>query len=102
MECHAGLSYMAYTCVSVQPERFQSASLEGGVPAESLIQAAQLSADQNVPRTIQAIKDMPKYSVEAGWRPELHGTGFQWHLSKVLEEGHELFLKLPQLSLIHI
>ena len=86
---------MAYTCVSVQPERFQHAALEGSVPAVSLIQAAQIADDQNVPETIQKIKTMPKYSVEAGWRPELHGTGFQWHLSKVLEEGHGVFQKLP-------
>ncbi|NJR42353.1 MAG: hypothetical protein HC767_06520 [Akkermansiaceae bacterium] len=87
---------MAYTFISVHPERFQNSALEESVPADSLIAAAQCSADQNVPESIMAIKNLPKYSLEAEWHPELHESGFQWHLSKVLAEGHDIFLQLPR------
>lgn len=92
----AGLAYMAYTFVSVHPERFQYSALYESLPVDSLIEAARSYEDKNVSKSILDIKTLPKYSLEAGWHPELYEAGFQWHLSKVLEEGHEIFLKLPQ------
>ena len=52
--------------------------------------------DQNVPEAIQGILAMPEYSLEAGRHPELHVGEIEWQVSKVLEEGHGMFQKLPQ------
>ena len=87
---------MAYQGLSIHAEKFQHSALPDATPVDSLIRATRLYADQNISEAIQGISDMPKYSLEAGWRPELHVGLIEWEISKVLEEGHELFLKLPQ------
>lgn len=87
---------MAYTFLSVHPERFQHSALGSTSPVESLIEASNTSVAEHVPESIENIKNLPQYALERGWHPELHPAGFQWHLSKVLEEGHDIFLKLPK------
>jgi hypothetical protein len=93
---YAGLAYMTYTFVNVHPERFQSLSLDEPHAGYSLIESSRRSRECNWPESISNIMHLEKYSLEAGWHPELHVAGFQWNLSKVLEEGHNAFLKLPK------
>lgn len=92
----AGLALMAYQGLSIHPERFEHSALSDTTPVDSLVRAARVYADQNVPEAIQGILAMPKYSLEAEWHPELHVGEIEWQVSKVLEEGHGIFQKLPQ------
>ena len=99
-----GLAYMTFAYLSAHPERFHM-RVEGSEthPSDSPIQNPALcsllwvagvwEAQDLAQRWIAQTK--AKYTEESGFHAELVVAGFQWELSKVLEDGHDLLYSLP-------
>jgi len=90
-----GLAYMVYCSLSVHPERFVHGKHDEGSPLESLQRVADGFHQEGIHDWVEEVKALDKYSEGSGFRSELVPAGFQWHLAKVLEEGHPMFLELP-------
>ena len=91
-----GLAYLAYSSVSVKPERFVHGKHPDEMsPWQTLLRVADTFHGQQVAQWVDSVKTDERYSEAAGFRPELVKAGFQWSVAKVVTEGHPLMLELP-------
>jgi hypothetical protein len=95
-----GLSYMAFSYVSCQPEKTFSSSL-GSDADKSVLGSLLHIADawetdgETLNNWREATLTDEKYSASSGFHPELAITGFQNDIAKVLAEGHPLIHATP-------
>ena len=88
-----GLAYLAFSHVSVMPERYVTETLPGSTPMESLLYLA--DHKEEFAEFSKATKaDVEKYPKET-FHPELVVAGFQWQVAKILDAGHPLFYQKP-------
>ena len=91
-----GVAYLAYSSVSVKPERFiHGKHPDETSPWQTLLRVAETFHGQQVPQWVECVKADERYSEAAGFRPELVKAGFQWSVAKVVTEGHPLMLEPP-------
>ena len=95
-----GLAYMAFSYVSCQPEMTFASDRDLPVhesALDSLIHLAdRWEIDGDALREwLETTLGAEKYSVSAGFHPELAVTGTQYQVAKVLAEGHPLIHATP-------
>jgi hypothetical protein len=89
-----GLAYINFSYLSLHPETFEHSAIQETCPAESLRRMAIVWQQDNLADTwIAAAKK--NYDENSGFHEELIPAGFQWELSKVLDQPHEIMTKLP-------
>ena len=89
-----GLAYLNFCNLSVHPENFQHGAINEATLAESLTRIARAWHQEKLAKTwIEVAK--AKYDKDSGFHAELIPGGFQWELSKVLDQQHEIMYKLP-------
>ena len=95
-----GLAYMAFSYLSCNPERTYPAT-RGMVKDTSMLESFLRIADaweanrKELQSWLDATLTDDKYSVSAGFHPELAVTGAQFNVAKVLTEGHPLIHETP-------
>ena len=95
-----GLAYMAFSYLSCNPERTYPAT-RGMVKDTSMLESFLRIADaweanrKELQSWLDATLTDDKYSVSAGFHPELAVTGAQFNVARVLAEGHPLLHETP-------
>jgi hypothetical protein len=91
----AGLAYMAYTYVSVHPERFTHQAHNDASPMESFVRVCRSFEVDHVADAAKAIMEDPRYSLSTGFQQQIKEAELQRNIAKVLHAGLPLFLELP-------
>lgn len=89
-----GLAYINFSFLSVHPENFEHGAIDEATPVDSLRRIAKVWEEENLADTWIA-PAKAKYDEDSGFHSELIPAGFQWELSKVLDQQHEIMYKLP-------
>lgn len=92
-----GLAYMAYTHVSVRPERTHRSGAAGRErPVEALLRIlAAWEADDAGRAAIRSRLDDPGVGAQEGLHPELIRSGLQYRIAVMASLGHPLLQDLP-------
>jgi hypothetical protein len=89
-----GIAYLNFCHVSVHPENFVHSAFEEKSAVDSLIRVASTWEKENLAENWVG-KAKSKYNENSGFHSELIPAGFQWELSKILQEQHAVAYKLP-------
>jgi hypothetical protein len=90
-----GLAYLIHAHLPLHSERFQANMIQEESPFASLIRISREYHSDHLQQWAQQVINSKKYNKDSGFRAEIRETGFQWQLSKIIEEGHDLLYKLP-------
>ena len=89
-----GLAYLNFSFLSVHPEQFQHAAIDEKSAMETWRRIARTWDTDHLQRSwIEPAK--AKYDETSGFHSELVPAGFQWQLSKVLDQPHPIMTQLP-------
>jgi len=89
-----GLAYLNFVHLSVHPEQFQHQAVDETSALETWRRIARTWHENDLQHTWIAAA-MAKYDEASGFHTELIPAGFQWQLSKVLEQPHDVMRQLP-------
>lgn len=89
-----GLAYINFAYLSGHPEKFQHSAIEETSPVESFRRIGKVWQEENLAETWIATAKA-KYHENSGFHEELIPAGFQWELSKILDQPHEIMYQLP-------
>lgn len=90
-----GLAYINISNLSIHPENFQHGAIEEASPVDSLLRIAKVWQKDSLADTWIA-PAKAKYDEDSGFHIELIPAGFQWQLSKVLDQQHPVMYDLPK------
>jgi hypothetical protein len=86
---------MAYTYVSVHPERFTHQAHNDASPMESFVRVCRSFEVDHIANVATSIMEDPRYSLSTGFQQQIKEAELQRNIAKVLHAGLPLFLELP-------
>ena len=89
-----GLAYLNFSYLSCHPENFSHGAIREATPLESIRRIAQVWEEDNLADSWIA-KARARYDEQSGFHAELVPAGFQWELSKILDQQHPIMYQLP-------